>query len=104
MEMFDSQTPDRRGRPDRAYSLELYVAYSPNHGEALGMESILKNGQPIALLTRGRSRVTHPDERVGSVANYIGRWVNGRREAGPWSQPVRMVLALPGGQAKRAAA
>jgi hypothetical protein len=45
--------------------------------------------------------VLHPDERVGSVANYIGRWINNRGEAGPWSQPMRMVLALPGAEMAR---
>jgi hypothetical protein len=69
------------------------------------MDSIIKNAKPMGILTRGLSTVLHPDERVGSVANYIGRWINNRGEAGPWSQPMRMVLALPGAdQARRRAA
>ena len=48
---------------------------------------------------RSLSVVIHPHDRVGSVANYVGRggrWINNRGEAGPFSQPVRMVLAIPG--------
>jgi len=99
IEMFDEATPDRRGKPRDTKGLELFVAYSPNHGDAgLGMESIIKGAKPLGILARGRSKVMHPDERVGSVANYVGRWINGRGEAGPWSHPVRMVLAMPSGQ------
>ncbi len=68
------------------------------------MDGMIKHAKPHGVLTRGRTIVTHPDERVGSVANYIGRWINARGEAGPWSQPVRMLLAMPSGEAKREAA
>jgi hypothetical protein len=106
--MFDSAKPDRRGKPKDTAGLELFVAYSPHNGRSggeLSMEGILKTAEHHSLLTRGLSTVLHPDERVGSVANYIGRWINGRGEAGPWSQPMRMVLALPGAdQARRRAA
>ena len=44
----------------------------------------------------GVNALIHPNDRVGSVANYVGRWINGRGEAGPFSQPVGMVLAIPG--------
>ena len=105
IELFDSATPDRRGKPRDTKGLELFVAYSPNNGPGggeLSMDSIIKNAKPLGILARGLSTVLHPDERVGSVANYIGRWINGRGEAGPWSRPMRMVLALPGAdQARR---
>ena len=99
VEIFDEAAPDRRGKPRDARGLELFVAYSANHGDGgLKMEQIIKTAVPHGVLTRGVSRVIHPDERVGSVANYVGRWINSRGEAGPWSHPVRMVLAMPSGQ------
>jgi hypothetical protein len=99
IEIFDSASPDRRGRARDTRGLELFVAYSPNHGgSGLGMDQLIRSATPIAILTRGMSSVIHPDERVGSVANYIGRWINGRGEAGPWSHPVRMLLAMPSGE------
>jgi hypothetical protein len=48
------------------------------------------------VLTRRVPAVIHPNDRTGSMANYIGRWINRRGEAGPFSQPVRMLLAMPG--------
>lgn len=99
IELSDSATPDRRGKPQDYKGLELFVAYSPTHagnGEGLGLDSIIKTGKPHSILTRGVCRVIHPNERVGSVANYAGRWINARGEAGPFSQPVRMILAMPG--------
>jgi hypothetical protein len=99
VEFVDSATPDRRGKPDVAYRLELYVAYSPNYGsgaDGVGMDTIVKTGTLHAVLTRNPAKVIHPNDRVGSMANYAGRWINRRGEAGPFSQPVRMVLAMPG--------
>ncbi len=98
LEIADSATPDRPGKPRDCDGLELFVAYSPHHGtgEGLSQGSIITSGQYHSLLTRKRSTVIHPNERVGSVANYIGRWINRRREAGPFSHPVRMLLAMPG--------
>jgi hypothetical protein len=98
IELFDSTSPDKRGKAEGASGLELFVAYSPNNGTGAGLtlEGMLGNAKPHGVLTRTLCKVVHPNERVGSVANYIGRWVNGRGEAGPFSQPVRMVLAVPG--------
>jgi hypothetical protein len=97
VEIFDSTAPDRRGKPADVRGLELVAAYSPNGADgALSRENIIRTGTPMGVLTRGMTRVIHPNERVGSVANYIGRWVNTRGEGGPWSQPLRMVLAIPG--------
>ncbi len=96
IELCDSSKPDRRGKPEDARGLELFVAYSSNNGGAgLGMDQIVQNAQPHGVLTRALATVIHPDERVGSMANYIGRWINGRGEVGPWSQPVRMMLVMP---------
>lgn len=98
LEIFDSAAPDRPGKPEDVKGLELFVAYSPHHGtgEGLSQQSVIANGKFHSLLTRKTQAVIHPNERVGSVANYIGRWINARREAGPFSQPVRMLLAMPG--------
>lgn len=99
IEFVDSTAPDRRGKPQGTIGLELFVAYSPNNGggdAGLSIDTIIKTGKPHSVLTRCPAKVIHPNERVGSIANYIGRWMNGRKEAGPWSQPVRMVLAMPG--------
>lgn len=49
----------------------------------------------LADLSSSTALMVHRNERVGSTANYIGRWVNRRMEPGPWSQPVGMLLAIP---------
>jgi hypothetical protein len=99
LEFYDSAAPGRRALAKDTKGLELFVAYSPNNGNsdaALSLDTMTKSAKPHAILKRGLSKVMHPNERVGSVANYIGRWINNRREAGPWSQPVRMLLVIPG--------
>jgi hypothetical protein len=99
IEVADSSDPGRRGKPQDVRGLELFVAYSPHHGghgEALSLDTIIKNGRVHSILARKVSAVIHPNDRVGSMANYAGRWINGRGEAGPFSQPVRMLLAMPG--------
>jgi hypothetical protein len=83
----------RAGRPKDTKGLELFVAYS---ADELTGDAIRRTGQPHTLLTRGRSAVIHPDDRLGSVANYIGRWLSTRGEPGPFSLPVSMVLGMPG--------
>jgi hypothetical protein len=90
--------PKSGGKPAGAHGLELFVAYSPNHGgrdEPLGLDSIIQHGKPHGVLTRRVAAVIHADDRLGSMANYVGRWINRRGEAGPWSQPVRMLLVMP---------
>jgi hypothetical protein len=107
VEVFDSTTPAKRVKPDGVRGFELAVAYSPNvagKDEPLSAATILQTGKSHGEFTRLLSNVTHPNERVGSVANYIARWLNGRKEAGPWSQPVRMHLVLPGEAGLSAAA
>ena len=99
LEFVDSTTPDRRSKPDGVRALELFVAYAPPQSPtdgALSADLILKTGKQHSVLTRSPAKVLHPNDRVGSIANYIGRWLNGRNEPGPWSQPVRMTLAMPG--------
>jgi hypothetical protein len=107
IEVADSAQPDRRGKPVDVRGLELIVAYSPHVGgttDGLTREQIIKSGKPHGVVTRGRAAVIHAEDRVGSVANYLGRWVNRRGEAGPWSQPVRMMLAMPAEARRNAAA
>jgi hypothetical protein len=99
IEIADAADPGRRGKPRDVRGLELFVAYSPHHGghgEALSLDTIIKNGKVHSILARKVSAVIHPNDRVGSMANYAGRWINNRGEAGPFSQPVRMLLAMPG--------
>ena len=101
----DESTPDRRGKPRDVAALELFVAYTHgNDSRPLDIEDLLKTATPLARLTRYRGRTQHPAEKIGWTANYIGRWVNGRGEPGPWSRPVRMALALPAETTTRQAA
>jgi hypothetical protein len=105
--VYDAADGKRRKVP-AGLRLELVVAWSPGHtaGDGRGMpgDEILAGGESTVVVTRGRLSIAHPDGRVGSVANYVGRWVNRRGEAGPWSAPVRMMLALPARQQRPAGA
>lgn len=101
----DEATPDRRRKAEDAVALELFVAYTHgNDSRPLEIEDLLKNATQLTKLTRSPSRTEHPAEKIGWTANYIGRWVNHRGEAGPWSRPVRMALALPAETSGRQAA
>lgn len=83
----DNTTPDSRRKPDGAVSLELWGVAA----EAAVTDPALM--QKILSVTKQPTNVTWPNEDLGKVASYIGRWINRKGEAGPWSAPINFVIA-----------
>ncbi len=83
----DATTPDKRAKPAGVTAMEVYCEIGDT--PAISVD----NAKFLGLTTRQPYVADFATSDIGKSAHYWGRWINGKGQPGPWSQPASMTIA-----------
>lgn len=90
LRMVDETTPTRRSRPETVTGAMVYT-YVGNAGELPPAD--LTKWQVEGVVTRNEFVLAYKPEDLGKTAHVRARWLNGKGQTGPASDPVITMIA-----------